>query len=85
MELFGPDEAKGVVMNYGWVCPRCGTVWNPNIMSCSCRPSFGSEIGVEVTPPQTPYTTGDPIPPYQFFTTDIGDQKEFTVIKPLGG
>lgn len=23
---------------YGWICPRCGTVWGPNTFTCTCQP-----------------------------------------------
>lgn len=22
----------------GWICPRCGTVWSPSMVMCTCKP-----------------------------------------------
>lgn len=27
-------ETKAVTYQYGWVCPKCGAVYGPNVSSC---------------------------------------------------
>ena len=35
---------------YGWVCPRCGTVYAPFMASCQCKPPVHLEAGTTSTP-----------------------------------
>lgn len=66
--------------NYGWICPKCGRVWAPWVMSCICN----LDIGIQKPPtpyipiPTNPwipapiysptYSTGDPMPPPNYTT-----------------
>jgi uncharacterized OB-fold protein len=43
-EIEAPDvEEKDFIPEYeevdfiGWMCPVCGTIYNPNILSCDCN------------------------------------------------
>jgi len=36
-------------ITYGWVCPRCGTVWNPYESCCNCQPPVYSKTKSDTT------------------------------------
>jgi hypothetical protein len=31
-------EQWGAASPTGWICPRCGKVWGPNVLGCTCDP-----------------------------------------------
>jgi hypothetical protein len=39
--VHGGQQVFGVTPTWqptGWICPRCGRVWNPAAMTCICEP-----------------------------------------------
>lgn len=38
-------------MQQGWECPRCGTIWGPNVAMCNCKPG-GVATGVNLIYPE---------------------------------
>lgn len=58
-----PQQPQPQPLNFGWTCPRCGTVHAPSVLSCSCG----------VNPPYITYSgtgTGD-APITNFTITNI--------------
>jgi hypothetical protein len=53
--------------NVGWICPRCGKVWAPDVKSCDC---LTATIPLPKDPfvpinPSVPYNPWNPDPYYQ--------------------
>jgi hypothetical protein len=35
--------------NYGWICPRCQSVWNPSVYTCTCTvPTYSSTSSTDI-------------------------------------
>jgi hypothetical protein len=60
-------------MNEGWVCPKCGRVFAPWVSECKyCGPGMIPLTGFSYPEPPPwpiphPPSTGDPLPPPQYY------------------
>ena len=39
-----PSSEFGKQANVGWVCPKCGTCWNPRVDFCECLEDKPREV-----------------------------------------
>lgn len=35
-----PDDNIPIPVQYGWICPKCGRVYSPTVITCTCCRNF---------------------------------------------
>lgn len=64
-------------IRYGWICPRCGKVYSPNVNSCGCN-STGGTIKSNSTESMLTDINVSPTGTITFNTVDVKDIDSIT-------